>query len=60
MYRSCTFKREHFHQKLRVSDFVGYLKGKSTLMIYDRHPELQSKWIKRLGLEDIMLKRLAI
>lgn len=23
-----------------------YLKGKSTLMIYDRHPELQSKWDK--------------
>lgn len=25
---------------------MGYLKGKSTLMIYDRHPELQSKWDK--------------
>ena len=23
---------------------MGYLKGKSTLMVYDRHPELQSKW----------------
>ena len=23
---------------------MGYLKGKSTLMIYDRHPEMQSKW----------------
>lgn len=22
---------------------MGYLKGKSTFMIYDRHPELQSK-----------------
>ena len=30
--------------KLSVS--VGYLKGKSTLMLYDRHPELQSKWDK--------------
>lgn len=29
-----------------MSSFVGYLKGKSTLMIYDRHPELQSKWDK--------------
>ncbi len=29
-----------------ISDFMGYLKGKSTLMIYDRHPELQSKWDK--------------
>ena len=25
--------------KLSVSDFMGYLKGKSTLMLYDRHPE---------------------
>lgn len=32
--------------KLSVSDFMGYLKGKSTLMPYDRHPELQSKWDK--------------
>ena len=32
--------------KLSVSSFMGYLKGKSTLMIYDRHPELQSKWRK--------------
>lgn len=26
--------------KLSVSKFMGYLKGKSTLMIYDRYPEL--------------------
>ena len=32
--------------KISVSAFMGYLKGKSTLMIYDRHPELQSKWNK--------------
>lgn len=32
--------------KLSVSEFMGYLKGKSTLMIYDRHPEMQSKWNK--------------
>mgnify|MGYP002626090782 FL=1 len=32
--------------KLSVSDFMGYLKGKSALMIYDKHPELQSKWSK--------------
>lgn len=29
-----------------VSNFMVYLKGKSTLMIYDRHLELQSKWDK--------------
>lgn len=32
--------------KLSISQFMGYLKGKSTLMIYDRHPEQQSKWSK--------------
>ena len=32
--------------KISVSNFMGYLKGKSTLMIYDRHPQLQSKWDK--------------
>ena len=32
--------------KLSISSFMGYLKGRSTLMIYNRHPELQSKWNK--------------
>lgn len=32
--------------KLSVSDFVGYLKGKSALMIFDKHPELTTKWTK--------------
>lgn len=32
--------------KMSVSEFTGYLKGKSALMIYDRHPELQNKWNK--------------
>jgi len=30
--------------KLSISDFVGYLKGKSALMIFDKHPEQGSKW----------------
>lgn len=43
---------DHIHMFVRippslsVSSFMGYLKGKSTLMIYGRHPELQSKWNK--------------
>ena len=43
---------DHIHMlvsippNLSVSQFMGYLKGKSTLMLYDRHPELQSKWDK--------------
>lgn len=32
--------------KISISNFMGYLKGKSTLMIYARYPELQSKWDK--------------
>ena len=44
--------KDHVHlsvaipPKESISDFMGYLKGKSTRMIYDRHPELQSKWDK--------------
>ena len=30
--------------KLSVSEFVGYLKGKSALMKYDKHPEMGNKW----------------
>ncbi|MCI8882320.1 MAG: IS200/IS605 family transposase [Lachnospiraceae bacterium] len=43
---------EHVHlsvaipPKISISSFMGYLKGKSTLMIYGRYPELQSKWNK--------------
>ena len=43
---------DHIHMlvsippKLSISSFMGYLKGKSTLMLYDRHSELQSKWDK--------------
>lgn len=32
--------------KLSISEFVGYLKGKSALMIYDKHPGQRSKWNK--------------
>ena len=30
--------------KIKISEFMGYLKGKSALMIYDRHPELGNKF----------------
>ena len=30
--------------KQSVSEFMGYLKGKSALMIFDKHPELGGKW----------------
>ena len=32
--------------KISIANFIGYLKEKSILMFYDRHPELQSKWDK--------------
>lgn len=44
---------DHIHMlvsippKLSVSDFVGYLKGKSSLMIFDRHANLKYKYGNR-------------
>ena len=41
---------DHIHMyvaippKLSVSEFTSYLKGKSTLMLFDRHPEYRQKW----------------
>ena len=58
----CNFKKveiitgavciDHIHlcvsvpPKLSISDFMGYLKGKSALMIYDKHPNRRSKFNK--------------
>jgi len=44
---------DHIHMlvsippKYRVSDVVGYLKGKSSLMIFDRHANLKYKYGNR-------------
>jgi len=44
---------DHIHMlvsippKLSVSEFVGYLKGKSSLMIFDRHANLKYKYGNR-------------
>ena len=41
---------DHIHMlleippKYSISEFMGYLKGKSALMVYDRHPELGNKF----------------
>ena len=32
--------------KLSVADFMGYLKGKSALMIFDKYPDQATKWSK--------------
>lgn len=45
MCRSRAFKCRNTTE-IKCLRFMGYLKGKSTLMLYDRHPELQSKWDK--------------
>lgn len=33
--------------KLAVSEFMSYLKGKSALMFFDRHPEVHVSWADR-------------
>ena len=44
---------DHIHMyvaippKISVADFVPYLKGKSALMFFDRHPESRPKWNDR-------------
>ena len=44
---------DHIHMyvaippKLSVSEFMSYLKGKSALMFFDRHPEARPKWNDR-------------
>ena len=45
--------KDHIHMyaaippKISVSEFMSYLKGKSTLMLFDRHPEYRQKWTDR-------------
>ena len=44
---------DHIHMyvvippKMSVSEVMSYLKGKSALMFYDRHPEMRTKWGER-------------
>ena len=41
---------DHIHMylaippKISVSEFMSYLKGKSAIMLFDRHPEYRNKW----------------
>ena len=46
--------------KMSISNFMGYLTGKSTLMVNDRHPEIKVNGTKRFGHEDIMWRQLVI
>jgi putative transposase len=38
--------REDTAEEERVGIYMGYLKGKSALMLYDKHPKQRSKWNK--------------
>ena len=44
---------DHIHMyvaippKMSISEFMSYLKGKSSLMLFDRHPEHRTKWGSR-------------
>lgn len=46
--------------KLSILRFMGYLKEKSILMIYNRHPELQSEGNKVLGTQKILAVRFIV
>ena len=46
--------------KISISSFMGYLKGKSTLVVYDRPPELQSKRDKSFWARSIMCQQSVI
>ena len=55
---------DHIHMlvsippSMGVASFVGYLKGKSTLMIFDRHANLNTNMVQgTFGAGDIMLIR---
>ena len=56
--------KDHVHiymaipPKISVSDFMAYLKGKSALMLFDRHPEYrQNGQIDISGHVDIMYRQ---
>ena len=42
--------KDHVHlcismpPSIKISDFVGYLKGRSALMLFDKYPEYRNKW----------------
>ena len=46
--------------KISVSSFMGYLKGKSALMMFDRHANLKYKYIQGQEKADIMQDKLSV
>ena len=56
MYRLCKSHSVAIPSKLSIANFMEYLKGKSTLMLYDRHPEMQSKWGKTFWVREYLCR----
>ena len=58
--------KDHIHlcvsipPKICLSDFMGYLKGKSALMIHDRHPEMGNKWNREFWARGYYVSTIAI
>lgn len=58
--------KDHVHlcvsipPKICLSEFMGYLKGKSALMIHDRHPEMGNKWNREFWARGYYVLPLAI
>jgi len=54
---------DHIHMlvgippKYSISQFMGYLKGKSALMIYDKHANLKYKYGSTVGLNEATIKK---
>ena len=43
MYRPCTFMCKYTSER-KWSNFMGYLKGRSAIRIFEKYPELKKKW----------------
>lgn len=54
-FRSCSYVGKKSPPKMSMSEFVGYLKGKSTLIIFEWYANLKYKYVTGIfGVEDIM------
>ncbi len=55
--------KDHIHMlvsippKLAVADFMGYLKGKSTLMIFERHANMKYKYVNTVGGNEAKIRK---
>ena len=42
--------------KMSVASFMGYIKGRSAIMIFDRYPEYRSKWDQKFWATEYYVK----